>query len=83
MKPIPEYDSVYQYPIDDTPSIDIDAMIATIIPLIVCLDGMTVSFIWGYDTPAWHHYQDIPPTQAMERIEQLAKIIATHYYLTR
>ncbi len=79
MKPIPEYDSVYRYPIDDTPLVDIDDMANAIIPLVVCLDGMTVSFVWGYGAPSWHHYRDVPPSQALERIERLAHIIATHY----
>ncbi len=80
MKPIPEYDSVYRYPIDENATlVDIDDMAAAIIPLIVCLDGMMVSFVWGIDTPAWHHYRDVPPGQALERIEHLAQIIATHY----
>jgi len=80
MKPMPEYDSVYRYPVNENaPLVDIDDMANAMIPLVVCLDGMMVSFVWSDDTPAWHHYRDVPPSQAMERIEQLAHIIATHY----
>ncbi len=82
MKPIPEYDSVYHYPVPVLTSIHnyhIHALAADTMPLVVCLDGITVSFISGYDTPAWSHYQDVPPSQALERIERLAHIIATHY----
>ena len=84
MKPIPEYDSAYRFPINPNgPNDSMSDMASDIIPLVNCLDGIGIVYVWSdgrHDyTPAWHHYRDVPPSQALERIERLAQIIATHY----
>ncbi len=79
MKPIPEYDSVLSYPIPADHNRIMSRMTIDIIPLIVCLDGIAVAYPLDGDTPSWSHYQDVPPSHALERIERLAEIIATHY----
>ena len=81
MKPMPEYDSTYhcEYPQLRVSGCAMETMANDIIPLVVCLDGVSVSFGWNDIPSSWSHYQDVPPIQALERIEQLAQIIAEHY----
>jgi len=79
MKPMPQYDSVYHYPILKGPQMAMSNMATDIMPLVHCLDGIVVFYPIDDDVPSWSHYQDVPPSQAMERIEKLAQIIATHY----
>jgi len=82
MKPIQCYDSVYQYPISYETSDAMDRMARQIIPLVVCLDGIIIVYVSDDGEPSWHHYHDIPPPHAMERIESLALAIAKHYPLS-
>ncbi len=79
MKPIPQYDSVYQYATTNGPNVKMGHMANDIIPLVVCLDGIAIDYSFGDDLPYWSHYRDVPPSQATERIESLATIIAEHY----
>ncbi len=79
MKPIQVYDSVYRYPVINQANDSMSDMSDTIMPLVVCLDGIGIAYVNDDGTPAWSHYQDVPPPYAMERIETLAHTIATHY----
>ena len=82
MKPIQYYDTVLSYPTQSGPSVAMGQIANQIIPLVVCLDGIQIDYPYGSDSPSWHHYQDVPPPQAMERIESLAETIAKHYPLS-